>query len=515
MAKSKSKAKSKGKSSVQKAKLSPERYMKEKARKLPLGKCYMNPDWKESGYAQVVVTRIRPDGNIVMGYFLVDTFCLGVKDVIYKTDMSPIELGEFLERIASRSEYEEVTYNEAHNMVYGALSFAEDAGIAPCKEFDIAQYILEEDTEDIPLIEYEYGKDGKYLLVIGPSGKEKVYFNTLRERLGDRFNFITPIDGAWNGPDEDDDFEDGDGYEEDPFSKFDINKMMEGYEKMRAESARHTNVEYSYEYPEYPDKLTVKHQFIADAFRSDDNNYFMPEETVKRILSLPSDEVVDDIRNIVLYETGRTYKAINDGTEIESQGSPVMHSVLFITELKNEKALDIVMEILHQNGEYQDFHLGDISPDLMPPALYVVAKDNIQAVKDYLYMPGMESYVKQNAVDMLTMIVFNQPERRGEIIELFRELLTDMTDKLPRKEIWDAEFAGFVMSNLVDMEAKELIPEIKALYATDCVDKNICGDVDSVVKDIHSPRYPVEKSKYEVPDIYKQYQWIKNFEPKA
>ena len=59
-------------------------------------------------------------------HFFLDTFCLGVKDAFY---------------------------------------FAEEAGIKPCKEYAIAQYVLEEDTEDIPLIEYEFGRDGRHFLM--------------------------------------------------------------------------------------------------------------------------------------------------------------------------------------------------------------------------------------------------------------------------------------------------------------------------------------------------------------
>lgn len=101
MAKKKSKNKN---SSQQKAKLSPERFMREKARSLPIGKCYITPDWKEDGEAQIIITRQRSNGNLVMGAFLVDTFCLGVKDAGYNEDI-PVSvfeehLDEYIEMIS-------------------------------------------------------------------------------------------------------------------------------------------------------------------------------------------------------------------------------------------------------------------------------------------------------------------------------------------------------------------------------------------------------------------------------
>ena len=58
----------------------------------------------------------------------------------------------------------ECSYEEAHNLVWGSIAYAEEAGIAPDKSFRLTQYILDEETDDVPLIEYEYGKDGKHFL---------------------------------------------------------------------------------------------------------------------------------------------------------------------------------------------------------------------------------------------------------------------------------------------------------------------------------------------------------------
>ena len=58
------------------------------------------------------------------------------------------------------------------------------------------------------------------------------------------------------------------------------------------------------------------------------------------------------------------------------------------------------------------------------------------------------------------------------------------------------------------MEAKELIPEVRELFATDCVDKSIAGDCDEVIEQIEHNLYP---RKYEMPTIYEQYEYVKSF----
>lgn len=70
-------------------------------------------------------------------------------------------------------------------------------------------------------------------------------------------------------------------------------------------------------------------------------------------------------------------------------------------------------------------------------------------------------------------------------------------------------FAGFVMCNLMDINPKELISEIKATFATDCVSKTIAGDCKDIIKGIERGRGAIEKNEYELPDIYEQYENLK------
>lgn len=504
MAKKKSKNKSKGQ---QQPTLSPYRFMREKARTLPIGKCYIAPpDWQESGMAHVIVTRLRPSGNLVMAAFLVDTFCLGVKDAGYHENITSSDFEEYLNNYRKGMGLEEISYNEAHNIIYGAMAFAEEGGIKPAKEFDPAGYILEEDTEDIPLIEYDYGKNGKHFLVVSPDRKEMPYYHILKKNLGDDFEFVMP----YGEEVEEDDYED----EYSPLSKIDsdtIKKALEGMNKWREESDRHPDEEYTYQYPDYPQTLSVKNQFIADELLSPDNYSCLPREVMDRILSLPKDEAAQDISNVILYSIGKTYKGINDDTIESWDNSAIMHSLILLARIQSDKGLDAVLEIMRQTGEFADYHLGDLTPELLHPALYACGKENVPAIEDYLNQPGLDSYLRSQAPDALAMIVFNHPERRDEIINVFRRLLNNMISNLPVQRACDGTFAGFVMSNLMDINATELIPEIKATFATDCVNKTIAGDCPKVIKDIERGRGAINKDKYEIPDIYEQYEDLKKF----
>lgn len=467
------KKKSKGKAQQQKS-LSPERYMREKVRNLPIGKCYIAPpDWQESGMVHVVITRVRPNGNLVMASFLVDTFCLGVKDAGYHENIDVDKFEEYLDSYRKTMGLKEISYNEAHNLIYGAIAFAEEGGIQPTKEFDVAGYILEEDTDDVPLIEYEFGKNGKHLLIVNPDRKEMPYFNILKKNLGDDFEYVLPIGSEYE-----------DKYEEDDIEE----------------------EEYSYQYPDYPEVLSVKNRFIADELLSTDNYDSLPPDTIDRILALDPDEAAEDIGNIVMYVIGRTYKGINDNTIGEPTEGAILHSLILLAHIDSDKGLDVVLEIMRQNSKFYDYHMGDIAPEVVRPALYVAGRNKVSVIEEYLNQPGLDSFMRSLAVEVLPMIIVNHPERRGEIIEVLRRILKGMVEKLPRREACDGVFAGFLMSYLIDIKAKELVPEIKDVFATNCVDSTIAGHCDDVIMDIESGNGVFATDKYTIPDAHEQYE---------
>jgi hypothetical protein len=157
--------------------LSPEKYIRQKSRNLPIFKCWINKNWEESRLANIVIARQHVGKSLTVCIYLVDLYCLGVKDTYYLFNILESELDEFF-RENDRLEFTGISYELAHNIIYSALEFAEEYGFSPHRDFtQTTGFFLEEDTDDIPLIEIECGgKDGKPMYI--NSGHE----NPARER---------------------------------------------------------------------------------------------------------------------------------------------------------------------------------------------------------------------------------------------------------------------------------------------------------------------------------------------
>jgi hypothetical protein len=183
--------------------LSETAYLKKgNVRKLPIYKCWVTSTYKEHGIANVVVSRKHKNGNISAAFYLVDLYCLGIKDSLFFFNLFE---NEFIENVVSRDDdLEEVSYEFAHNLIYGAEVFAAENGLTPHKSFKETQMVLEEDTEAIELVYFEFGMDGKPHLIINPNENRNKELRILENTLGpDGFTFVK-VDSSDLEDDEDD-----------------------------------------------------------------------------------------------------------------------------------------------------------------------------------------------------------------------------------------------------------------------------------------------------------------------
>lgn len=473
-------------------KMSPEKYVRERARKFPIVECFVNKGWQDHGEASISVVRQRPDGKYIVGLYLVDLYCMGVKDAF----TLPNADDEHIEKLKKDSAggWEPIDYNLAHNLIYGAIEFAEEGGIEPHPDFDLAECVLEEDNDDIPLIDYEFGYKGKHLLIIGPDGKERKYLSVLHKNLGDNYDYIDPLRD--DGADSIDDLD----YDDDQLS-----------------IGREGDLPYTYVHPEFPEELNVKHEFIKDAFYDPENYSTLPDELVDRIMALPHDEAVDDICAIARYELGRGYKEweLEGDATTEDDHSAMLHSFAMLGALGGDKALETLLEMermpydLHEYFLYTDELLENV-----PNILYDAAGGEISKIVPFLYEEGLSRDVQDRAFGIFIRAWQEGGRKREEAIEAMRDILIDMEQKIPEKKLWTELSAGYFAGTVSDIGQEDLYPYVKTLYDKDLIDDSVCGDYDEFStfhNQISDPKEVLEKFHHPF-DVKQLYASIRDFE---
>ncbi len=200
---------------LKQAQQSAENYIKTQARSLPIAECWITKDWQNAGMCNVIVARRHKNENTTLGIYLVDLYCLGLKDADYEFNVSPADYKRIKQHPA---EIEACEYVLAHNIIYGAIAFAEDYGFKPHKDFAIAQYILEEDDENVELMELEFGREGQPFYTRGPhddNAKVNMIKSTLMRTAGEgNFTVIDSLDDDWDDDEHWDDEDDADELDE-------------------------------------------------------------------------------------------------------------------------------------------------------------------------------------------------------------------------------------------------------------------------------------------------------------
>ena len=201
---------------------SPKKYILTRARSLPVHQCYITEGWQESGNATIVVARRHTNGHFTIGTYLVDLYCLGVKDTAYNFNVDKEQLDEILETSQSFGvAMIPCDYAEAHNIIYGAIEFAEEYGFKPHKDFAVTKYILEEDDESVELIEYESGMDGKPCVFVDAEHPQKAVIAQLEKTAGIGNFTVINVDEL-----EDDEFDEFDE-EDDMDDEYDLENWTE------------------------------------------------------------------------------------------------------------------------------------------------------------------------------------------------------------------------------------------------------------------------------------------------
>lgn len=176
---------------------SPENYIRTKARSLPFHECLINEEWKEKGLATIFISKRQASGNYIYAIYLVDVFCLGLKNTLYSFNCDELNYNEMKRKYVY--DYIPCDIVHAHNIIYGAIDYAGELGFHPQKDFRITEYILDPELIDDGIDEIEFGSNGKPIFIAGPDDNVNRIINILNNSVGSgNYEYIMPLEQELN-----------------------------------------------------------------------------------------------------------------------------------------------------------------------------------------------------------------------------------------------------------------------------------------------------------------------------
>jgi len=122
----------------------------------------------DGGIASVVLARGRTPDYATAAIFLVDTFCLGVKDVIVQ-EFEADQLAFLIESMAEVSPVTELEPSYARKLLREAAAWGASIGFKPHRDFVAAEQLFGDVRAEACEAVFTFGKDGKPFYMPGPT----------------------------------------------------------------------------------------------------------------------------------------------------------------------------------------------------------------------------------------------------------------------------------------------------------------------------------------------------------
>ncbi len=169
-------------------------YLIKNAKNYPLFECLINNDWQDKGLAHILLSRRQPNNKLILGVYLVDIFCLGLKNTFSNANMSMEEYQKLKLSIFEETAISSYSPGKAYRIIIGAIEYAKRIGFKPQKDFYLSKYVLEELPDTDHDFQLEFGREGKPFFIAGPDDNVETIIETLRKNVGEgNFDFIVPL----------------------------------------------------------------------------------------------------------------------------------------------------------------------------------------------------------------------------------------------------------------------------------------------------------------------------------
>ena len=172
----------------------------------PVAQCLVNTNCAElllegqsldeqgmGGLGIVLVARTTGYKRFIVCTYMVDYWCLGLKDTMGEKKLNDIKYQQFLNMVyrGFPEGYQEITLEQAQAIVFGAIDYATKLGFKPHKDFQKTKNHLGS-WDGQPKL--NFGRDGKPCFIEGPYDNGTEIMRTLSKNVGEgNFNYFVGL----------------------------------------------------------------------------------------------------------------------------------------------------------------------------------------------------------------------------------------------------------------------------------------------------------------------------------
>jgi hypothetical protein len=138
-----------------------------RAAEAPIQHCLLSANLFELGIGTMVLARGVTRHHLAVGVFLLDVFCLGIKDAMFKS-LESDELAMYLEKTSAGSPPVSLQPNDARKLLRDLAAWSQSIGFAPHRDFATIERIFGDISADESEAIFPFGQDGRPVYIPGP-----------------------------------------------------------------------------------------------------------------------------------------------------------------------------------------------------------------------------------------------------------------------------------------------------------------------------------------------------------
>jgi hypothetical protein len=158
-----------------------------RAANAPIQHCFLSESLFELGMGTLVLARGATRIHVEFSSFLLDTFCLGIKDVMFESVDGEV-FEDYMEATEAGSPMVDVDPGYARKLLRDLAAWSQSIGFAPHRDFAAVERMFGDVSVDASEAVFRFGRDGKPVYIPGPTDTGPLIqrrIAQLRKVLGD------------------------------------------------------------------------------------------------------------------------------------------------------------------------------------------------------------------------------------------------------------------------------------------------------------------------------------------
>jgi hypothetical protein len=212
-------------------------------------------------------------------------------------------------------------------------------------------------------------------------------------------------------------------------------------------------------------------------------------KTIKDILSLPRPTLIKDLEHVLadMVLHFDNYRKLKQDDITQSFG---LHALFMLTELEAYQSLPVILDVLKQDQDFNNYWFGESLHEFILPSLYLLAHNQLETLKSFVKTENVLYENRNLANEVAAQVALNHPEQRAEVLAWFSDVIAHHLSNSDNNGLIDSLFLGDLVGQLVDLRATELEKEIDILFEKGWLSEGFIGSRDSIKRDMALPIDP-------------------------